>query len=107
MEEEKRDNHRGFKIFIIIIVIISLFFIREENHEKVMQIIQSISNKEKALNLVDSFTHDNNISDINIYDDTIIKWYNNTVSFLNIDGSKIVDKEFNFVSPLVYWGEDY
>lgn len=105
MEEEKKNDHKSFKIFIIIFIIGSLFLFKKENQEKIIQMISSISNKEMALVLVESFPK-GDLVELNIYDDTIVKWTDNKLSFLNIDGIKIVDKEFNFADPDVYFGEN-
>lgn len=105
MEEENKNQNKGFKIFIIIFVIGSMFLLKKENQEKIIGIISSIAKKEKTLILIDNFPK-GNILDINIYDDTIVKWEDNKLSFLNIDGTKIFDKEFNFMDPDIYFGED-
>lgn len=105
MEEEKKNNHKGFKIFIIIFIIGTLFLFKKENQEKIIGIINSITNKEKTLILIDSFPS-GDIVDINLYDDTIVKWTDNKLSFLNIDGTKIIDKEFNFTEPDIFFGEN-
>lgn len=104
MEEEKKDNNKIFKIFVMVLIITSLFLLKEENQEKLIGFINSISSKEKTLVLVESFPKED-ILDVNIYDDTIVKWEANKLSFLNIDGSKIVDKEFNFEDPDIYFGQ--
>lgn len=105
MEEEKNDNNKNFKIFIIIFIIGSMFLFNKGNQEKIIGILASISAKEKALVLIESFPK-GELLDVNIYDDTIVKWEANKLSFLNIDGSKIVEKEFNFEDPDIYFGED-
>ena len=105
MEEEKKDNNKAFKIFIIIFIILSMFLFQGGNGEKLMGIINSIGNKGKALTLIESFPR-GDLLDVNIYDNTIVKWQRNKLSFLNIDGEKIVDKDFNFDDPDIYFGED-
>ena len=105
MEEERKNNHKGFKVFIIILIISSLFLVKEENQKKIINIISSLTNKEKSLILIDSFPKGDLVG-LNIYDDTIVKWDNNKLSFLNIDGIKIIDKEFNFTDPHIFFGEN-
>lgn len=105
MGEEKQDNSKGFKIFIIILVIASLFLLKEENQEKLIGIINSVTSKEKTLVLIDSFPK-GEILDVNIYDETIVKWEDNKLLFLKLDGTKIVEKQFNFVDPDIHFGED-
>lgn len=107
MGEDNKNSHKRFKIFIIIFIIGSLFLLKEENQKKMTGIIKSITSKEKVLELIDSFDNEGDILDINIYDDTIVKWNNNKLSFLNIDGIKVIDKEFNFTEPSIYYGENH
>lgn len=105
MEKERENNHKVFKIFIIILIIGGLFLFKKENQEKIMGMINSITNKEKTLILLDSFPK-GDLVDLNIYDDTIVKWDDNKLSFLNIDGIKIMEKEFNFTDPHIFFGEN-
>ena len=105
MEEENKKGQKGFKIFIIIFIIASMFLFKKENQEKLIGIMSSISNKEETLILIDSFPK-GDLEDLNIYDDTIVKWTKNKLSFLNIDGIKIVDKEFDFLDPDIFFGEN-
>lgn len=104
---EGKPEHTRFKIFIIIFIIGSLFLLKEENQNKIVGIIKSMNVKEKNLYLVDSFNNEEDILNINIYDDTIIKWSDNKISFLNLDGTKIIDKDFNFTDPSIYYGENH
>ena len=65
MEEEKKDNNKIFKIFVMVLIITSLFLLKEENQEKLIGFINSISSKEKTLVLVESFPK-GDILDLNI-----------------------------------------
>ena len=106
MGEEKQGNNKAFKIFTIILIIGFLFFLKEENQEKLIEFINSITSGEKTLVLIDSFPK-GDILDVNIYEDTIVKWEDNKLSFLNLDGTKIIEKQFNFVDPYIHFGEDF
>ena len=105
MEENKKANFRGFKIFIMVFLILSIFLLREENQDKLLRFLNSMGGKEKFLKLVDSFDRVNDIEDINIYDNTIVKWENNKITFMKIDGTLILEKEFNFTQPFIYYGD--
>lgn len=107
MEENKKTNHRGFKIFIIIFLLSSLFLLKEENQEKLIKIFDSIGGKEKVLRLNHSFKHNGDIEDINFYDGNIIKWTNSKISFMKTDGTIILEKQFNFQDPSIYFGDKY
>ena len=103
--EEEKHKHNKFKIFIIIFIIGSLILFKEENQKIIVEKIKSINVKEKNLELVYSFSNEEDILDLNIYDDRIVKWNNNKISILNLDGTKIIDKDFNFEKPSIYYGK--
>ena len=104
MEEEKKNDHKEFKIFIIIFLVASLFLLQKGNQKKIKEIFSSIGKKEKVLSLVDSFKYEEEISDLNVYDNTIVIWKDNKISFKQLDGTKIVEKEFSFEKPSIYYG---
>lgn len=107
MEDSKKSSLKGFKIFIMAFLILSLFLLREENQNKLIKFLDSILGKEKVLKLVDSFKNEGDIQNINIYDGTIVKWSNNKISFMKTDGTIIREKEFNFTDPFIYYGDKY
>lgn len=106
MEENKKTNHKGFKIFIIIFLLSSFFLLREGNQNKLINLFGSIVKSEKVLTLNSTFKHDGDIEEINLYDDNIVKWSHNKISFLKADGSIILEKQFNFQDPGIYYGEN-
>lgn len=107
MEETKKNKHRGFKIFIAIFLILSLIFLKEENQIKIVKFIDSLMGKEKVLSLVDSFNIDDDFMNINVYDETIVKWDNSKLTYIKLDGTLILEKEFNFEDPFIYHGDKY
>lgn len=106
MEEEKRNNHKEFKIFIIIFLIASVFLLKEENQNKLKEIFRSMNNKEKTLTVVDFFKYEEEVLDLNVYDNTIALWKNNKISFKEFDGTNIIEKEFNFENPFIHYGDN-
>lgn len=106
MEEEKKSNHKEFKIFIIIFLIASLFLLKEENLNKIKELLGSINNKDKVLTIIDSFKYEEEPVDLNVYDNTIILWQNNKLSFKELDGTNIIEKEFNFEEPSIHYGNN-
>lgn len=107
MEDNKKSNLKGFKIFIIVFLILSLFLLKDDNQKKLMRWLDSIGGKEKVLKIVDSFQGEGNIENINFYDGTVVKWSNNKISFIRTDGTLILEKEFNFINPSIYYGHKY
>ncbi len=106
MEENKKTSHKGFKLFIIIFLILSIFLLKKENQNKIVELFDSIGNKEKVLWLTNSFKNDGDIENINIYDDNIVKWSNNKISFMKTDGKIILEKGFEFTDPSIYFGKN-
>lgn len=104
MDEEKKNDHKEFKIFIIIFLVASLFLLQEGNQKRIKEAFSSIGKKEKVLSLVDSFKYEEEIIDLNVYDNNIVLWEDNKVSFRQLDGTKIVEKEFSFEEPSIYYG---
>lgn len=107
MEDNKKSSLKGFKIFIIIFLILSMFLLKEDNQNKLMRFLDSIGGKAKVLELVDSFENEGDIENINIYDGTVVKWGNNKISFMKTDGTLILEKELNFTDPFIYYGDKY
>jgi hypothetical protein len=106
MEGDKRDSsHKGLKIFIIIFLSLSIFLLNEKNQERLITFFNSIGVKEKTLELVDSFKDKEALVSVNLYDNNIIRWNGNKLSFLKSDGSIILEKEFNFTDPFIYYGQ--
>ena len=105
MEENKKDSHKGFKIFILLFIIASLFLFKKENQEKLMGALNSIGGQEKILKLVDKLGNEGNILSLNVYDDSIVSLKDNKLLFRELDGNIIMEKEFNFENLYVYYGE--
>lgn len=107
MEESTKTMSKGFKIFLIILIIGTLFFMKVENRDKLSNIIQDITVKEKSLDFISRIEMENGAESISLYDSTLIKWNNNNLSFLKSDGSVLWEKEYNFVDPLIHYGENW
>lgn len=107
MEESAKTMNKKFKIFLIVLIIGILYFIKVENRDKLANIIQDITVKEKSLDFTNRISLDNGADSINLYDNILIKWRENNLSFLKADGSLLWEKEYNFVDPLIYYGENW
>lgn len=107
MGESKKNGYKGFKIFIILFLVVSMIFLKKENQNEIIKFFDSFSSKEKELRLVDSFQHNGDINSISIFEGNIIRWTNNKLSFMKTDGTIVLEKEFNFTEPFIYYGEKY
>lgn len=106
MKEEKKDIHKGFKIFIIIFIMVALLLFQEENQKKISSFFAFFTEKQKSLELVDSFQNQGDILDVNIKDNTVSQWKFNKLSIFDIDEMETIYKDFNFVDPVIYYGKE-
>ena len=104
-KEEKTSSKFKFFLFIGILGLGILILFKMDKEDKIVQSISSLSSKEKTLVLMESFPIEA-ILDINIYDDTLVKWKENKIEFSNINGEIIAEKDFEFIEGHVYFGTD-
>lgn len=102
MEENTKDIHKGFKIFIIVIIIMLIFIVNKDSRNKVLEIIQTFTVREKSLILSDSIPIEAGVEGISLYDNMIIKYKYNKLSFMKLNGDLFFEKDFNFSNPYVY-----
>lgn len=102
-----RNSLRGFKIFLLLFLALSLFFLKEDNEKKIMAFIDSFVEREKVLKLKHAIKDIDGMESVNFFDGNIIKWGNNKISCLNSDGSLILEKKFDFFDPAIYFGDKY
>lgn len=107
MEENTRNPHKGFKVFIVILIIGFLFISIKSNRNKILDVFQSLSIRDKSLVLTKSIPIEEDINCINIYENTIIKNRHSTLSFLKLDGTLSFEKDFKFSNPYVYIRDKY
>lgn len=106
MKEDKVKNSKGFKIFIIIFLLVSMIFLKEENQNKIISFIDDIKGNEKVLELNNAFK-DDDILNLHTYDDIIVTWKDNKLSYKKLDGRLILEKQFNFEEPFIHYGDKY
>lgn len=106
MDKTKGKIHKGFIVFIAIILILVIFFFNKNSESKVLDFINLFKGGEKTLVLTNSFENDS-IIDISLHKDTIILWKDNKLSFIKKDGELVLEKYFHFLDPAIYFGEEY
>lgn len=105
MEESAKSMNKGFKIFLVILIVGILFFMKVENRDKVQKIIQDITVKEKSLDFHSRIELEDGAESVNLYDNILVKWKSNNLSFIKPDGSIVWEKEYSFIEPYIYYGE--
>ncbi len=106
MAESKKTVSKGFIILILALIVGILFFLKSENRDKLKQIIQDITVREKSLDFLSRIDLEEGVNSTNLYDNILVKWNNNNLTFLNPDGSISWEKEYTFLEPYIYYGQD-
>jgi len=99
----EKHMSKGFKIFFLLFAIIVLVFIKEDNPQKFVLLFNNLTSKEADLHLDREYIGES----LNLIDDIIVKWENNTISFLNEDGSENWSKKFEFNDPQIIFSQKY
>lgn len=99
-------KYKWVKIFILLFLIVIIFLFNKDNQNKVLDFVNVFKGGEKTLESINSFEN-NNIIDMNIYNNTIVLWKENKIIFMNQDGELILEKDFSFMKPSIYYGEKY
>lgn len=105
MKAEQKSNN-GFKLFVIVLIGVILFFSSSKNQEKFINFINNTSMVRKDLEVIRSIPMKESIDDIAYYDNSIIVWMDNKLVRYNTQGSKEWEKEFNLNSPEVTFGDE-
>lgn len=105
MDDNKGKSHKGFKIFILLLLIVVLFFSNDKNQAKFIQAYKSLTIREKTLEEIKSINLDTNIDEIGLFDKDIALWGNNKLSIKDIGGNLLLEKQFNFVNPHIVFGQ--
>lgn len=92
-------ENKGFKIFILVFTLLIVAFFSSKYKDKIMpretmktlEIVQQIPTSEGEK--------------VRVYDDIIVKYKDDFISTLNIDGTSKWEKKLNFERPLVFPGE--
>lgn len=99
----KSKKPRKIKIYIIVILVLSIVFIYPKTRHDIFNIFTS---SEKELKLTSEFARDKEMGSMDIYDERIIEWKDNSLLFLDFNGFEVFKEEFTFKNPEIYWGKD-
>ncbi|MFA7412472.1 MAG: DUF5711 family protein [Tissierellaceae bacterium] len=101
---EKRKSSKGLKILLLILLALMAFLLGRTDKLGTLSIFEYFTEKEKSLIVRDSI-EDGDILDIGLYVGNLVKWKYNKLSFLKLDGTMIVEKEFKFSKPDIHFGD--
>ncbi|NLL81779.1 MAG: hypothetical protein GX231_05640 [Tissierellia bacterium] len=99
---ESNNKHRGFKVFLLIIGLLALVLMNNNARKTLIFQVDRLFNKGSDLKLDTQY----NGSNLNYYNDTLIRWKDSKITYLNKDGSENWTKEFDFMNPDIYFGKE-
>ncbi|MDR7869807.1 MAG: DUF5711 family protein [Tissierellaceae bacterium] len=99
MEDNKRNSHKIFKLFILLLLIGVLFFINKDNQMKFIQAYKSLTIREKSMEKIGAINLSQSNNKIGLYEENIALWGNDKLSIIDINNNPIMEKEFNFENP--------
>lgn len=106
MEKDIAKRPRGFKIFILILLLLIVFFSNEDIRLKFEDLIRKIGGNSKTLVLKDSFPIKINTENMKLYENMLIRWEEGSIIAVRIDGNKGWEKKSDFQEPLVSFGKN-
>ncbi|NLN15264.1 MAG: hypothetical protein GX185_06640 [Tissierellia bacterium] len=104
MEDNHQSRHRTFKLFLLLLLIGVLFFIKKDNQDKLIMAFKSLSIRQKALELKNSLPVVPTMEDIMFIDDNMAYWNGDKLTIIDKKNNPILEKQFNFEEPYAYFG---
>lgn len=105
MEEDKKIQNKGLKMTVIVFVIIGMFFLREDSFSNLMDKLKFLSVKKMSLEYVNRVSlEEDKIADL--YGENILIWNANSLSVMSLDGNILKNKDFEFESPGILFGDE-
>lgn len=98
--EETKKIHKGFKKFVLIFAVFALILINPQVREKLLELLNSFKGNDLELTLDIQYQGEN----LNYFQDTLIRWQNNTITYFNNDGSDKWVKKYDFNDPEIIFG---
>ncbi|WFA08336.1 DUF5711 family protein [Tissierella sp. Yu-01] len=98
--EETKKIHKGFKKFILIFAVFALILMNTQVREKLLELLDGFKRNDLELTLDIQYQGEN----LNYFQDTLIRWQNNTITYFNNDGSDKWVKKYDFDDPEIIFG---
>jgi len=106
VKRDRKSKGKRLKILLFIALAVAIILIGKDNKLGAFSFVNQFLTTEKSMK-IKYFIEDENILDVKVYDENIAKWKNNKLSFLRSNGNIIVEKEFNFSDPGIFYGNRY
>ena len=106
MGEEKLKMPKGYKIYLMVLLILVVALVIPASREKIFTTLNLFNTSEKELQLASEFNVDKGPADIDIYKENVIKLNDSKLSFLDFNGFEVSSKDIKFKNPEIYFGEE-
>ena len=107
MEESRNKNHKGFKIFVLLLLIGIIFFMNKDNQVKFINAYRSLTMRDKILEKVQFTELDENVERVGLLGKNTTIWNNSKLSIMDKDSNLILEKQFNFEMPDIIFGDKH
>lgn len=106
MEDNKNNNHKGFKVFVLLLLVGVIFFISKDNQTKFTEAYRSLTIKDKTLEQIKSIQLNPDIDKVGLLEKNIGLWSGEKLSIVDINNELIIEKQFNFDTPDIVFSEN-
>lgn len=100
--EESKNRDKGFKKFLLVMGLFIIIMMNENTQKSMSSLLKGMDKNSPKLELDIEYNGEN----LYYYKDTLIRWYDNKITYFNEDGSEESTKEFEFMNPDIYFGEN-
>ena len=107
MEDNRNKSHKGFKIFVLLLLVGIIFFINKGYHVKFIEAYKSLTTRDKSLELMQSFELGLDTDRVGFLQNNIALLSGDKLSIIDIDQEQILEKQFNFEAPEIVFGEKF
>ncbi|NLY46047.1 MAG: DUF547 domain-containing protein [Tissierella sp.] len=106
MEDNRNKDHKGFKIFVLLLLVVVIIFINKGNHTKFIEAYQSLTIRDKRLEKIESIDLNPDIDKVGLFQKDIGILSGDKLSIIDINHVLILEKQFNFKDPDIVFGQE-
>lgn len=105
MEKNGDIKNKGLKLTVIVLIIMGLFFLREDSLSNIVSKFKFLSVREMSLEYINNVkTEEDEMT--NLYNERILNWNGKSLSVLSLDGVPLISKDFQFENPDILFGKE-
>lgn len=107
VEDNKNRDHKGFKIFVLLLLVGIIFFINKDNQTKFIEAYKSLTIRDKALEQIESVDLSLDTDRVGLFQKNIAVLSGGKLSIIDINQELILEKQFNFKTPDIVFGQNF